>query len=468
MHPQAVLVVAQPAISLLDYTTGTLLASWKPANSNARCTALVATHNGLGGVMLAVQPDKPLLHAFAFQKDQMLHKIVLPEKLSALALDNAASYCAGGTHTGRVYLWEVASGLLLNTFDAHYRQITVLRFSPDGAALFSASEDSGIAVWSMSRLLDNNLQNDLPTPYWSLADHTLAVTDVQCGVGVFPSYRVFSSSLDGSVKVWDIASRELLGTFSFPTPIGHLVVDPSERAVYAAASGDRGVVYQCDLYSRGPGHHTARALVGAGETLHMAAEEQSERQRSFNVGKPVMSLALDLPGTQLLAGTTDGTVSIFDVASHQLLRTISPSAQASPGPVTFVTTMLRPSDLVGPASAQRDTLPLRPLAVFQRIRDKTARETHDVPLVLPKSALPPPGYSSTSMLRDHAAFLQQGQRQEEDASALAAEVARLKEQLAQAKGINDSMWEAAVHAALVPADGQATPKEKSSKRQKVA
>jgi len=41
----------------------------------------------------------------------MLLKMVLPEKLSALALDPNARYCAGGTHTGRIFLWEV-SGLL--------------------------------------------------------------------------------------------------------------------------------------------------------------------------------------------------------------------------------------------------------------------------------------------------------------------------------------------------------------------
>lgn len=84
--------------------------------------------------------------------------------------------------------------------------------------------------------------------------------------------------------MWDVASRELLGTWSFPTPIDHIAIDPAERAVYASASGDRGLVYQCDLYSHGPGHHTARALVGAGETLHMASDDQSERLRSFAVG----------------------------------------------------------------------------------------------------------------------------------------------------------------------------------------
>ena len=62
------------------------------------------------------------------------------------------------------------------------------------------------------------------------------------------------------------------------------------------------------------------------------------------------ALALDLPGTQLLAGASDGSISVFDVVSHQLLRAVSPSS-SSPGPVTFLRALLRPPDLVGPASA---------------------------------------------------------------------------------------------------------------------
>ena len=35
-------------------------------------------------------------------------KIVLPEKLTAIAVDLSGCYCAGGTAQGRVYLWEVS------------------------------------------------------------------------------------------------------------------------------------------------------------------------------------------------------------------------------------------------------------------------------------------------------------------------------------------------------------------------
>lgn len=46
---------------------------------------------------------------------------------------------------------QTASGILYNAWDAHYRQVNVLRFTNDGSALVSGSDDSAVNVWSVSR-----------------------------------------------------------------------------------------------------------------------------------------------------------------------------------------------------------------------------------------------------------------------------------------------------------------------------
>lgn len=174
----------------------------------------------------------------------------------------------------------------MNAFDAHYRQVTALAFSPDAAILCSGSEDSGISIWNLSRLVDNTAQLDgaAPAPYCTFNDHTLAVSDLYCGVGSFPSLRLFSSSLDGSVKLWDIATRSILATFSFPTPVSLLAVDPAERVIFAAATGDtQPPIYQVDLYTHGPARGTSRAVAGAGETLHMTVDAEDDRQTRTRV-----------------------------------------------------------------------------------------------------------------------------------------------------------------------------------------
>jgi pre-rRNA-processing protein IPI3 len=111
---------------------------------------------------------------------------------------------------------------MYNSWEAHYRQVTVLRFTPDGEALLSGSDDSGITVWSVfrfarvvitlytrmflksysfGRLLDDSVRDEIPEAYADLSDHTLPITDIACGLGPFPSCRVLTASTDHSVKV---------------------------------------------------------------------------------------------------------------------------------------------------------------------------------------------------------------------------------------------------------------------------
>jgi pre-rRNA-processing protein IPI3 len=77
--------------------------------------------------------------------------MVLPEKISCLDVDHNATWCAAGTPSGRVYLWELASGSLFKSWAAHYRGITVLRFHSDAQTFVTGSEDSVVSVWSIPR-----------------------------------------------------------------------------------------------------------------------------------------------------------------------------------------------------------------------------------------------------------------------------------------------------------------------------
>lgn len=98
------------------------------------------------------------------------------------------------------------------------------------------------------RLVDNNLQNELVTPYCTLSDHTLPVTEVVCSFGSFPTNRVLTSSLDHSVKVWDLSTQTLLSTFQFPKAITTVAWDAAERFFFAAST--EGSIYQINLFSR--------------------------------------------------------------------------------------------------------------------------------------------------------------------------------------------------------------------------
>ncbi|KAI4529027.1 WD40 repeat-like protein [Schizophyllum commune Loenen D] len=469
-------------IALHDLQTGNSLASFKQTNAPRNSTAILESTGSEGGFMLSCQPDKSILNVYNFQKDQLAMKIVLPEKLTCIALDPRGHYCAGGTAQGRIYLWEVSSGILYNAWDGHYRQVTVLRFTRDGAALISGSDDSGVSVWSVSRLVDDDLQNELPLPYTTLSDHTLPITDITCGVGVFPQLRVLTASVDHSVKVWDLATKSLLTTFTFPQVISCLAWDVAERFFFAAAPD--GSVHQVNLFRDADEKSgiPAEAVGGAGLSDVIRIEDipaEARRKRLISVSEPVSALCISATGALLLVGTTSGPVHVYDIPSHQLLRTITTHKGFT---VTHLATMLKPPDLVGHVSLSmsagdpKDVVPVRPVAAFQRMRDAKARTAHEIATLLPPSARAADiAYSEDEMLRDHAFFLQPAQTSggQQDAVTLQArvtdlegEVAALREQLGKAKGVNDMMWDNIVQKVVrnrqtgAPDDGEADEERK--------
>ncbi|KAJ8494375.1 hypothetical protein ONZ51_g2400 [Trametes cubensis] len=422
-------------LALNDIQTGTTLASWKQTSAAAHCTATVQSRNGQGGFMLAAQQDKSIMNVYNFQK--------------------------------------IASGIMFNSWDAHYRQINVLRFTQDAAALLAGSEDSGVSVWSTPRLVDETLQNELPTPYCSFTDHTLPVTDIVCGVGPFPSCRILTASL------WDPASKTLLTTFYFPQPITCISWDPTERLFFAASAD--GSIHQVNLFRQREDKYSRAAMeavggAGVSDVIRINdIDPKDAKKRLIAVGEPVTAMTISLSGSMLLAGTTSGLIHIYDIASHQQLRTLSSHKGMA---ITYLSTMLRPPDLIGHVSLSlsagtagdaRENIPVRPVAPFQRIRDAKAREAHEVSLMLPQHSTPPGtffSYSREELIKDHAFFVQPSAAGPEAAgvslqtrvSELEGEVSRLREQLSKAKGINDVMWETVVQ--RIVAEGKEKGQEK--------
>lgn len=194
--------------------------------------------------------------------------------------------------------------------------------------------------------------------------------------------------------------------------------------------------------------------------------------------EPVTAMAVTVTGSSLLVGTEGGLVHLYDVASHQLLRTI---ASHKGGPITFLRSILKPIDLIGHVSLNlhvngatdaKDVIPVRPILPFQRIKDAKLRDAHEVTIMLPAvrsvsgtiSSISrylivlyvqphDPGYSERELLEDYAFFVHGRNTESEGAplstnarvQELEVEVAKLKEQLGKAKAINDTMWQSVVH-----------------------
>jgi pre-rRNA-processing protein IPI3 len=97
---------------------------------------------------------------------------------------------------------QVASGLLLASWSAHYRAVTSLSFSSDSALLVSSSDDAAVHVFLVSHLLDDDSATPYGKPYGSFSDHTLSITAVVLGRTAGSSGGCcFTAAEDGTVKV---------------------------------------------------------------------------------------------------------------------------------------------------------------------------------------------------------------------------------------------------------------------------
>ncbi|GAA6041942.1 hypothetical protein JCM8097_000235 [Rhodosporidiobolus ruineniae] len=530
-----------PTISLHNPTTGSLVYSFRsPTASTSTSTglstgrqgkqaeegesslgdrrtfAVVEGSRGTGGVLLGLggKDGRAGVNVWNFTRETTQQRLIPPVRLSTMVVSRDGVYMAGGTPDGRLFLWEVSTGSLLVTVDAHYRAVSVLAFSDDGAALVSGSEDATVSVWSIGRLLNSTPMNP-PTPFATLSDHTLPITDLCVGVGAFPKCRVMTASLDSSVKIWDISTSPplLLSTFAFPTPVSHVAWDPLERFFFAAgpspapapsapssstpaaaaaaeAKGSR--VVRVNLYRRKKDEFGIEAVemvggLGRGE-VERVGENLGEGE-VYEIPETITALTLSPHSPTLLLGTSTTQIHLLSLPSLLPSRIIAPPpSSTSPGSITHLSTLLRPAELASSAAvnagahgvAERAIMPQgmgrTVLAPEARERGgKTGRTVEvrigagGVGLDLDSSISPARGLSSVSSRLGGVSAASSGaggaaggaaaaqealDRERRRAQELEREVEVLKRQLGRANQVNEGMWKRVVEGTLGTSGGQ--------------
>lgn len=103
------------------------------------------------GYVITQADNTSVLTAHNFQTPQLQAKIILPQRLSCLAVSPSTHLLAEGLPDGRICLHDVKTGeMVAAPFDAHYRAVSCLLWSAGGDALVSGGEDGRICVWSLA------------------------------------------------------------------------------------------------------------------------------------------------------------------------------------------------------------------------------------------------------------------------------------------------------------------------------
>ncbi|KAK9241319.1 WD40-repeat-containing domain protein [Lipomyces kononenkoae] len=319
----------------------------------------------LDASILSAQSDRPIIHSYSITKEAPMQKLILQEKLACIVASHSRKFLAAGTHTGKLIIWELGSGACLIYKDIHFGSISCLVFSQDDSVLFSAGSDARIYSWRTVELYNAHLNYNDVQPLASANQHSLEVTGLYCGYGGILDSRLYSISLDGSCRVWNASDLRLQTTFIFKEALLSIVVDPAERAIYTGS--DDGIIYHVDLY-RQPREGAGLEYTGG---LQRIVEVSTESNAKFtqHTGK-VLSLDLSFDGTLLVSGSEDGTVIVWDIATHQVLKNIKPGR----GPVYLAKVL--------------ETLPSEHYIRHESLRfsyDASYASNHDVWLDIPES-----------------------------------------------------------------------------------
>lgn len=309
-------------ISAVDLHSGSSVSTFKATTSPSHGIACTKDH------LFSVQYNSAQLNVYVYGRESVLQKIVLPEKLSCIAVSPKGTYLAGGSPKGRMLIWELASGNLLFAQDCHYQGITCLAFTQDEGFVFSGGDDSRVLGWQMAELVsmsgsfednefddgtvdeDGQIMRQSIRPAISWTDHSLPISDLHVGYGSSLECRVYTASKDKTVRIWDLRTGQLLSTFVLSRKITSLAVDPAERAVYAGF--EDGGIRIINLYSLNSSTGFLESVGGAKRIITL--EDDSKNVLDQHTAE-VTSLALSFDGTKLVSGDSSGSVLVWDIIS---------------------------------------------------------------------------------------------------------------------------------------------------------
>ncbi len=224
--------------------------------------------------------------------------------ITALAfLDEEGSWLASGNGsiltssdaTHRIRLWRLEGDGTLSPGQADYQHpgnVLALMLSPNGDWLASGSADAKIRLW---RVVRSGLKVELveqPEPDGVLIGHT---DGVMCLAFDAEGNRLFSGSLDRTLKVWDLATRVEVATLH-----GHLgrvcslAFDPTHERLVSGSGGFRGSDNIARLWESEASPETRR---------QRAAVRRAQQMMDRAFAGPVESI--DAVRRQLCAATSD-------------------------------------------------------------------------------------------------------------------------------------------------------------------
>lgn len=190
----------------------------------------------------------------------------------AFSPDNEQIASAITNENGLIYIRQVSDGSLIRTISGHESRVRDVVYSPDGRFLASASIDWEVRIWNAVDGSQHARLQGHDGPVWRVAFTPDSQTLISAGskgeVGLWQvengnriaiytaqqpfvdvvalavspdGQRYYTAAEDGSLRAWDVDSREMIFELDFARVVQELTVSPDGETL-AAHVGNSGVL----------------------------------------------------------------------------------------------------------------------------------------------------------------------------------------------------------------------------------
>ncbi|SCZ99353.1 BZ3500_MvSof-1268-A1-R1_Chr3-1g05964 [Microbotryum saponariae] len=254
---------------------------------------------------------------------------VSQEKITSVAVNATGEWLAfGASKLGQLLLWEWQSESYVLKQQGHYFDMNTLSFSPDAQTVATGGDDGKVKLWNATSGFC----------FVTFSDHSSSVSAVEFAK---QGQVVFSASLDGTVRAYDLIRYRNFRTFTTPSPVqfNSLAVDPSGEVVCAGGTGDGFEIYMwstqtgklIDVLAGHEGPVSALSYSPLGDRLVSASWDKSIRVwdvygrssavEPFALKADALALAFRPDGLEVAVSTLDGQIIFWDVR-NALQRTL--------------------------------------------------------------------------------------------------------------------------------------------------
>ncbi|TFK49171.1 WD40 repeat-like protein [Heliocybe sulcata] len=245
------------------------------------------------------------------------------EKISSVAINPSGEWLAfGAKKLGQLLVWEWQSESYVLKQQGHYFDMNTLSYSSDGQYIATGGDDGKVKVWNTTSGFC----------FVTFSEHSSAVSAIEFAKQ--GQQVLFSASLDGTVRAFDLVRYRNFRVFTSPTPVQFscLAVDPSGEVV-AAGSTDSFEIFLwsvqtgklLDVLAGHEGPVSSLSFDPNGGNLLASGSwdksirlwnifARSRNVEPFQLNSDVLSVAFRPDGKELAASTLDGQITFFDVA----------------------------------------------------------------------------------------------------------------------------------------------------------